>query len=110
MIGAFPELRHARANVRFRPIADITLHGNKVPMSPSIQLLLFIPVFGVLAFIFGRNGLRGVRTGAVYERSRRYVREDEPVSFWIAVVFSLTFAAGSLVAIAFLVWTLVTLT
>ena len=54
-------------------------------MEPSMQLLLFIAVFGALAFIFGRNGHRGVRTDAVYAKSTRYLSEEEPILFWMAV-------------------------
>ena len=79
-------------------------------MKSATQLLLFIPVFAVLAFIFGRSGLRGVRTGAVYAKSTRYLREEEPILFWLAVTFSWVFAAVSVVAIAIAIWALVTLT
>jgi len=74
-----------------------------------MQLLVFIPVFAVAAFIFGRNGSRGLRTGVVYAQSTRYLREEEPILFWLAVAFSFSFAAVSLVAIGIAIWALITL-
>jgi hypothetical protein len=73
-------------------------------------LLLFIPVFGVLAFIFGRNAHRGIRTGAVYLESARYVRTDQPFLFWFALVLSTVISGACVFGIAFIIWGLVTLT
>lgn len=82
----------------------------EVPMESSTKLALFIPVFAVLAFIFGRNGHRGVRTGAVYAKSTRYLREEEPILFWLAVAFSFALAAVCVAAVAIAIWALATLT
>lgn len=73
------------------------------------QLLLLVPVASALAFVFGRNAYKGVRTGAVWAKSTRYLRDEDPILFWIAVGFSITFAAASLAGIAFAIWAIVSL-
>ena len=78
-------------------------------MGPYTHLLLFIPVACALAFVFGRNAYKGVRTGAMWAKSRRYLRDEDPILFWIAVGFSITFAAGSVAGIAIALWAVATL-
>lgn len=78
-------------------------------MESNTQLLLFIPVLAVLAFIFGRNGQRGLRTGAVYAKGTRYLRKEEPILFWLAVAFSFAFAAASVIGMGIAVWAIATL-
>ena len=78
-------------------------------MNPLTQLLLLAPALGALAFVFGRNAYKGVRTGAVWTRGTRYVRDEEPFLFWIAVGFSTTFAALMVVGTAISIWAFVTL-
>jgi hypothetical protein len=54
-------------------------------MSPVILLLLFIPMLGVLAFIFGRNVRGGLRTGDIWAKNVRIYRADQPIGFHITV-------------------------
>ena len=78
-------------------------------MDPFTQLLLLIPVACALAFVFGRNAYKGVRTGAVWAKSTRYLRDEDPILFWLAVGFSITFAAASVAGIAIAIWAIATL-
>jgi len=53
-----------------------------------IEFGLLLLGFGALAFLFGRNVYKGAKTGAVWNKSQLYHREEQPILFWISVGLS----------------------
>jgi len=72
-------------------------------------MIVLIPVALLLAALFGRNALIALRTGVIYAQSQRIERSVQPINFWIAIVFSVAFAAVSVAMIGVIGWAIVTL-
>lgn len=77
-------------------------------MKPMILMIALVPVGLLLAILFGRNALIGLRTGVIYAQSHRIERRFQPINFWVAFVSSIVFATGSLVMIGVIGWAIVT--
>ncbi|WNO53601.1 hypothetical protein [Stakelama saccharophila] len=70
-------------------------------------MILLLPVGLLLATLFGRNALIGLRTGVIYAQSHRIERKAQPINFWIAVVFSIAFATVSVAMVGVASWAIV---
>lgn len=79
-------------------------------MSSGALILLAVPVFAALSFIFGRNAYKGFQTGKVWVKGASYIRSDEPVLFWIGVGFSTAFTVFCFAAILLAFWAAAVLT
>ena len=55
-------------------------------MGPTALLLLFVPILGTLAFIFGKNVRGGLCSGEIWAKNVRINRSDQPIGFQITVV------------------------
>lgn len=70
-------------------------------------MIVLVPVALLLAVLFGRNALVGLRTGVIYARSQRIERSAQPINFWIAFVFSAAFATVSVGMIGVIGWAII---
>ncbi|MBO0749125.1 MAG: hypothetical protein J2O44_01665 [Porphyrobacter sp.] len=76
-------------------------------MPPSLILALGIPGFALLAYLFGHNAWKGLRTGEVYAKSYLYKRSESPVFFWIALALSAIVAIMCVTGSAIAAWALI---
>jgi hypothetical protein len=76
-------------------------------MKPMALMIILVPVGLVLAILFGRNALIGLRTGVIYAQSHRVERSTQPINFWFAFVSSVVFATLSGASIGVIGWAIV---
>ena len=78
-------------------------------MWPALENLFFALVFAGMGWVFGKNALDGLRTGAVYAKSTSYERHSMPILFWTAWSLSAVFAVGSFAMVGVVIWGYATL-